>query len=136
MVLLLFIQLVVGVNVAFRVDDIQDYFCYRGQQAVLRAFVSSNTPVTVGIIAKGFGRQKDNVDFFVDIANNKSIEVASHGYEHEDFAWYNLSEQKRLLSLSVSEISNIFRKSEVTAFIPPYFSFNNDTLTAVVSEGI
>lgn len=49
--------------VAFRLDDIQDYWISTSQQAVMGLFQQQNLPLTIGIIGNYFGADASMVNF-------------------------------------------------------------------------
>jgi hypothetical protein len=70
--------------VAFRLDDIQDYWITGPQQAVIDVFKTAKVPMTIGIIANEFGEDPDMVGYVQSAIsyakdNNWQLEIASHG---------------------------------------------------------
>lgn len=116
--------------VAFRVDDIQDYWLNNVQTGIMDEFEKKNASLTIGIIGNYFGQDKKLVQF-IDSRINSSpkLEIASHGWNHENFKKFTESEQSNLLRLSVDKIFNV-TEERVQGFIPPYDSINNNTLVA------
>jgi hypothetical protein len=69
--------------VAFRLDDIQDYFLREVQMEVINIFDRKDASLTVGVIGNYFGGDAALVQFVRDkAANNPSFEVANHGLNH------------------------------------------------------
>lgn len=69
--------------VAFRLDDIQDYFLREAQMEVINVFDRKDASLTVGVIGNYFGGDAALVHFVRDkAANNPSFEVANHGLNH------------------------------------------------------
>lgn len=81
---------------AFRLDDIQDFFVTNQQQAVINLFRELNAPLSIGVIAYYFGDDTGNVAFVRNMMVNASqspcfqMEIANHGYYHEQFPKYNI----------------------------------------------
>ena len=73
--------------VAFRLDDIQDYFLNKVQMEIINTFQKNNTNLTVGVIGNYFGNDTLLVDFVKEKlkTNDHSLEIANHGWNHEDF---------------------------------------------------
>lgn len=77
--------------VAFRLDDIQDYFVTKAQMAVITTFEQNNASLTVGIIGNHYGNDSAITGFLQDklvrdYDSGFSIEIANHGWNHEDFS--------------------------------------------------
>lgn len=69
--------------VAFRLDDIQDYFLRESQMEVINVFDRKDASLMVGVIGSYFGGDAALVQFLRDkAANNPSFEVANHGLNH------------------------------------------------------
>jgi len=126
-------------RVVFRLDDIQDYWIVNAQQAVIDVFKTAQLPMTVGVIANYFGEDETIVDYIKECLQTPGfdIEIANHGYNHEDFPTFTLAQQQTLLSESVTKTVGILSPliSDITTFIPPFDDFNLDTITALENTG-
>jgi len=126
-------------RVVFRLDDIQDYWIDNAQQAVINVFKNAKLPMTVGVIANFFGQDAEMLDYIIECLQDEEfgMEVANHGYNHEDFPTFTLAEQITLLSeaktMTVGMLSPYI--SNITTFIPPFDDFNDDTITALEATG-
>jgi len=122
--------------VAFRLDDIQDYFVTKGQIAVIKMFMEEGVPLSIGIIANEYGNDATITTFVESVLANVSFEkeLFNHGWIHEDFSTFTLSEQIDLLTRSNNKITQDLGMRP-TVFVPPFNSFNDDTITAVTSVG-
>ncbi len=126
--------------VAFRLDDIQDYFLDNVQSEIIRKFEANNSSLTIGIIGHYFGQDKKLVQFVNDSLGqskrtNFTIEIANHGWNHEDFATLNQDAQYSLMLESNQKIHDILGITP-TVFIPPYNRFDEGTLHAANETGI
>jgi len=83
--------------VAFRLDDIQDYFLDHVQVEVMEVFQKRDTSLTVGVIGNYFGSDPMIVNYVKGRAGDPSFEVASHGWNHEDFTKFNKEDQSALM---------------------------------------
>jgi len=127
--------------VAFRLDDIQDFFLTVPQKAMIDLFKEFKVPITVGVIGDYFGKDTSIVDYIRatmdNVANNPQscfqFEVANHGFQHEDFTLYSQSEQVTLLANSNARISTELGVVPKT-FIPPFNKFNQDTIAALATQ--
>jgi len=91
--------------VAFRLDDIQDFHLNNAQIAVIDLFESQNASFTIGIIGNHFGNDTKLVDHIKEVMknsanNNFKIEIANHGWNHEDFRQFSKEQQSELLNKS------------------------------------
>src|SRR3990170_1833599 len=77
--------------VAFRLDDIQDYFLNNVQIEIMNTFQKNNKSLTVGIIGNYFGNDTAIVNFLKEKLENNtsSLEIANHGWNHEDFTLFD-----------------------------------------------
>src|SRR5574341_341366 len=92
--------------VSFRLDDVQDYFLNQPQMAVVQTFEEKNAGLTIGIIGDYFGEDPTLLSFLREKVSNPSLrmDVANHGWNHEDFTTFDKNEQANLLSKSNDRI--------------------------------
>jgi peptidoglycan/xylan/chitin deacetylase (PgdA/CDA1 family) len=119
--------------VAIRVDDIQDYAFRDAQLFLLDTGIDDRIPLSLAVIAGAFGEDKEIVEA-AKLAAAAGSEVASHGWEHENFTDFSREEQSDFLVKSKQKIRELFNV-EGTVFVPPMFQFNEDTLTAMSGNG-
>nr|AFK24984.1 hypothetical protein Josef01_19c08_41 [uncultured archaeon] len=117
-----------------RLDDVQDYYLNQAQMEVIRTFEKKNASLTVGVISNFIGDDAVLTDFLKKRIS-KTVEVANHGWNHEDFTLFDKESQSDLLSKSNSRI---FEKLGIIprVFITPYNQMNNDTLAAMEENSI
>lgn len=120
--------------VAFRLDDIQDYFLSDVQMKLIETFQKNDIDLTIGIIANSIGRDIEITDFVSGISDDPGIEFANHGWEHEDFSQFDTVGQEMLLLRSNDKISTMFGVTP-TVFIPPENAYNDGTISALHSLG-
>jgi len=128
--------------VAFRLDDIQDFYLTVAQREVIEIFKSFQIPITAGVIGNSFGQDPSIVDYvrgvMENVANNPrqcfQFEIANHGYRHEDFSTFTLDQQNTLLSNANAKISTQLGVVPKT-FIPPFNIFDANTVTAAQTQG-
>ena len=125
--------------VAFRLDDIQDFFLAQTQMEIIRTFEKHNASLTIGIIGNLTGNDRVLVAFLKEKisagsnennSNGFALEVANHGWAHEDFTLLDKEEQSILVEKTNDKILNILNIKPKT-FIPPFNRLNNDTLDAL-----
>ena len=115
--------------VAFRLDDVQDYYLNNVQMEIINTFEQNHQSLTVGIIGNYFGNDKIIVNVLREKLkeNDTSLEIANHGWNHEDFTLFNKTEQAHLVKKTNEKIFEILRVSP-TGFIPPFNKINTDTI--------
>ena len=118
--------------VAFRLDDIQDNFLNNAQIEVMNTFQEKNASLTVGVIGNYFGNDQKLLDYIEPRIeqNNPKIEIANHGWNHEDFTMFDKNEQSSLIKKTNEKIFNTLGIVP-TGFITPFNTINGDTLTAM-----
>ncbi len=119
--------------VAFRFDDVQDFWLNDVQIKFMNVFVEKKIPLTVGIIADSFG---DDIKIFNFVNENhkNNFEIASYGIGNIPFTEFSKEEQDDRLKQSVQSIED---KLGVTPkiFVPPQNRFNEDTKQVLVNNG-
>src|SRR6185503_9544092 len=123
--------------VAFRLDDIQDYYLNQAQMQVIETFEERNASLTVGVIGNYIGNDLVLVNFLKEKIESKnfSLDVANHGWNHEDFALLSMQVQSALLSKSNDQIRNILGV-QPSVFIAPFNRMDEDTLVAMAENGL
>ena len=122
--------------VAFRLDNIQDYWLNNVQMSIMDTFQEKNASLTIGIIGNSFGSDAKLTGYVQDkIKTNPSIEIANNGWKFEDFTSYGKSEQSSLIKQSNDKIFSLLGITP-TVFIPPYGKINNDTFDAMYENNI
>jgi hypothetical protein len=122
--------------VAFRLDNVQDYWLNSVQTKIIGTFEQKNASLTVGIIAKDFGSDPKLVNFIKDAASthNGTIETAVNGWSFEDFTSFNETTQASLLKQSMNRLAIL--ASSQSVFVPPYAKTNQDTFFAMNDNDI
>lgn len=121
--------------VAFRLDNIQDYWLDDVQIKIIDTFASKNAGITVGIIGKAFGNDSGLVNYLKSKSGSGSIDAAINGWSFEDFTTLGRGQQANLLQESKTRISGLLGTTP-SVFIPPYARSDNDTLYAMSDSGI
>ncbi|HEX6561052.1 MAG TPA: polysaccharide deacetylase family protein [Nitrososphaera sp.] len=121
--------------VAFRLDDIQDYYLGGVQIQLMDEFERHNLPLTVGIIGNYFGQDQKIVSYVKEGVAAGRLEVANHGWNHEWFTHYSQKEQSDLMTKTNEKLNSIFGfKPQI--FIAPYNAVNNSTFAAAKKNNI
>jgi peptidoglycan/xylan/chitin deacetylase (PgdA/CDA1 family) len=124
--------------VAFRLDDIQDFYYSIEQRAIIEMFRQNNASVTIGIIGSMFGNDTELVDFIRQNKNDSRIEIANHGWLHEDFGLLeDAASQQDLLEGTNQRIHDLLGHDVlITTFIAPFNNVNDQTYEAVANSGL
>ena len=106
--------------IAFRLDDIQDFYMTAQQYSIMNLFSNKSLALTAGIIAANFGSDPQLVNFVTTAAqDSQKFEIANHGLYHEDFSTLNQSEAISRLTQAqnIIQTSTGFRP---TTMVLPY----------------
>ena len=124
--------------VVFRLDDIQDYWLSNNQQIIINTFRNRSLPLTLGVIGNYFGTDGTLVQAISNGLSDPTfpLEIANHGYNHEDFTKFTYEEQLALLQNAIAKTKGVFPAVTINSFIPPYNAWNNDTLEALSAVNI
>ncbi len=120
--------------VAFRLDDVQDFFLSQAQQAVMTTFGQKDLPLTIGMIGSVVGTDQKLVTTIKDGIANNEIEIANHSWHHDVYTKMTMAEQDTDIKNSNKKISELFEVTPTT-FIPPQNLFNNDTISVLKANG-
>ena len=118
--------------VAFRLDDMQDYWLNNIQMGIVDEFQKKNTTLTIGIIGHYFGNDTKLVDFVKTRLVNVTpeMEIANHGWNHEHFTSHIEPTQEYLLEKTNQKV-NATLGFVPPGFIAPYDDINSDTIRAL-----
>ena len=118
--------------IVLRVDDIQDYAFRDTQLFLLNYSVEADLTMSLGVISGMFGEDQQVLEATLSAVKSGS-EVGIHGWYHEDLAGLTLSEQRDILFEAKNRIRQLLGVDS-TLLIPPMFSFNLDTISAMQKE--
>jgi peptidoglycan/xylan/chitin deacetylase (PgdA/CDA1 family) len=133
------------VIVAFRNDDIQEFSGSEAERRFLRLFVENGIPQTYALVPfkKDLEKQEDMVSLLKEQQAQGLAEIALHGYAHEnragkrrsEFAGLPFDEQLEKIRSGKAHLERIFQR-EIVTFVPPFNSYDQDTLRACAHGGI
>lgn len=121
--------------VAFRFDDVQDYYLRDVQIGVMDEFAKRDARLTLGIIGNYFGNDQALVEYVRSGVQAGRFEAANHGWNHEDFTNYAKEEQSRLMKETNDRVLRVLGIRPIV-FIAPYNSVNQDTFSAARQNNI
>ena len=119
--------------VAFRFDDVQDYWLNDVQIAYVNTFVEKNIPLTVGIITDSFGNDQKIINVIKDATSKNNVEIASQGIGNAPFTDFSKQEQDNLLKQSIVEILNSI-EVRPHIFVPPQNKYNDETKQVLIEN--
>jgi hypothetical protein len=118
--------------IVLRVDDIQD-FAFRDAQLLLMNWSrEKGSPLTLAVIAGMFGEDLEVLDAVKTVVAY-GAEVGVHGWKHENFAELQFWEQMHILFQAKSRLKELLNV-DPELLVPPGFSFNEDTISAMRKE--
>jgi peptidoglycan/xylan/chitin deacetylase (PgdA/CDA1 family) len=121
--------------VAFRLDDIQDYYLAPAQMAIISLFEQKNVSLTIGVIGGTTGADQNLVSAIkTSLANDSPIEIASHSWNNKVLSTLSKKDQDDLIKKTNDKIESLFGLKPTT-FIPPENLFNNDTISVLKENG-
>jgi peptidoglycan/xylan/chitin deacetylase (PgdA/CDA1 family) len=121
--------------VAFRLDDIQDYWLDNVQTKIIDTFVQKNASLTIGIIGNHIGQDAKITDDIKSILKTATpeLEIANHGWNHEDFTQFNRDTQSVLMKNTNDKISSLFGITP-SIFIAPFNTINSNVMVAFLQN--
>ena len=123
--------------IAFRLDDVQDYWLSQASIELIETFKERELPFTIGVLANNFGEDEELTNLVQVLAKDSQykLEIASHGTVHDDFTTMSNQEQKTRIAESIVNLETV---TGITpkVFIPPFGAFNEGTITALKENGI
>lgn len=120
--------------VAFRLDDVQDYWLNNIQLSLMDKFSQNKIPLTVGIIANSFGEDVKITEMVKSKLEKNEIIIANHGLDNTPFTLFDKNKQDSMLKESTKKIFNDLGVSP-KIFIPPQNRFNEDTKEVLIENG-
>jgi len=122
--------------VAFRLDDVQDYYLITPQLEVMKIFQKKGVPLTLGIIGGFWGQDQQILNFVKeDIKRHRpTFEIGSHSWNNSPLPTFNKNDQLSLLQKTNDVIQETLGVTPTT-FTAVENKFNNDTITILQELG-
>ena len=102
-------------------------FIRNAELAVMDLFLKKNQKLSIALVTKYLEEDKVPIERIYEGLEKDIFELAIHGWDHTDFSVLNEKQQVELLLNATRRLEAIFRRDS-QVFIPPYNSFNKDTL--------
>ncbi|TBR08895.1 MAG: hypothetical protein EPO62_05905 [Candidatus Nitrosotenuis sp.] len=120
--------------VAFRMDNVQDFYLNDVQNAAIDKFGEKNVPLTVSVIGKFFGSDPKVVNLIKEkIQSDASLRIANRGWEYVDHTAYDKEQQAASIQKTNDKIFQTLHVKPTT-FVPPLDLFNAQTLEATAQN--
>ncbi|MCE5280853.1 MAG: DUF2334 domain-containing protein [Deltaproteobacteria bacterium] len=131
------------VVVVFRNDDIQEFSGSAMDHRFLKLFADNGIPQTYALVPFKKALGGELVSLLKEQQARGLAEIALHGYAHQnlarkgksEFAGRPFEEQAGKIRSGKAHLERIFQR-EVVTFIPPFNSYDSNTLRACSQEGI
>jgi len=113
--------------VIFRFVDVQDFYLNNPRIDVMDTFINQNEKVSLSIILNSIENDTSIINKVAQGQQSDHFELTLHGFNHENFATFNFTEQKNLMELSQAKMQSLWGVNS-TSFVPPMHQWNNNTL--------
>ncbi len=133
------------VVVVFRNDDIQEFSGSAAERRFLKLFAENGIPQTYAVVPfkKNLDKEGEWVLLLQEQQERGLAEIAQHGYAHRnhtgkrrsEFAGRPFEDQAEEIRSGKAHLERIFQR-EVVTFIPPFNSYDKQTLLACAQNGI
>ncbi|WKT57366.1 polysaccharide deacetylase family protein [Candidatus Nitrosotenuis chungbukensis] len=122
--------------VAFRMDNIQDFYLNDVQNAAIGRFSEKNAQLTISVIGQFFGNDPKAVDLIKEkIQSKTTLRIANRGWEYVDHTAYDKEKQAASIKKTNDKIFQILQVKSVI-FAPPLDSFNKETIEAANQNNV
>lgn len=120
--------------VAFRLDDIQDFFTREAQIDLIKIFLEEGVPLTMAVIGGNLHDDRELIQF-LQTAAAAGVEAANHGWVHSDHTALTGREQRDSIIRTNGRIRALLG-AEARTFVPPENPFNDQTLSIMKEFGL
>lgn len=121
--------------VIFRMDDVADGNRAMPAMAVMDAFLSRNQDLSLGLIMNNFGNNSKLLSKVIEGHNRGLFELDIHGWNHVDYSMLSQDVQASTFAAAKNKMHKLFGETP-SVFIPPFNSFNNDTIKAMTRSNL
>lgn len=123
--------------VIFELHDVTDRSYSNAQVAVMDLFIDENKPLTLGIIAGSFGNGNDTAvsEKVKEGVDAGLFEAGMEGLTHADYGAMTYDQQLSDFSAANDKIESTLGVRPKT-FLPPFSTFNEDSIRALADLGM
>jgi len=120
--------------VVFRLDDVGSDLIIT-TSAVMDAFLKKNCSLSLGLVMNNIDTNNALFEKIVHGYKLGLFELALHGWDHVDYSKLSAKEQHNSLCKASEKMQQLFGKP-ATIFIPPFNSFGDSTIEALIKIGL
>ena len=118
--------------VAFRLDDVQDYYLNTQQIEIMKVFQEKNIPLTIGIIGGFWGEDAKILEFVKNDTNSEkpTFEIGNHSWDNNPLPTFSKNDQIE----QIQKTNDILKETlgvTPTTFTAVENKFNYDTIEAL-----
>lgn len=123
--------------VIFELHDVTDHGHSNAQVAVMDLFINENKPLTLGIIAASFGNGNDTdvLEKVKEGIDTGLFEAGMEGLTHANYGNMTYDEQLSDFTAANDKIESTLGVHPTT-FLPPFSTFNQETIKAIADLGM
>ncbi|QLH04677.1 hypothetical protein C5F49_04650 [Nitrosopumilus oxyclinae] len=120
--------------IAFRLDDIQDYWLADTQIEMIKLFEEENIPLTIGVIGGLIGNDQKITSVIKETLLNNNTEISNHSWNNDALTTVSKETQEKYILDTNEKIFEIFGVIP-TSFIPPQNLYNDNTVEILKENG-
>ena len=123
-------------TIILRMDDIGAWQYKDSSKILVAEILDRNMFITLGVIPEDLGTDRSTVLWLRKLKNNLQVEIALHGFSHEENEFMELGEGEASSKIreGLEELEKSINVRPIT-FIPPYNEYSSRTLTALPYYG-
>jgi len=120
--------------IAFRFDNVQDFWLNNAQLEVLKQFSENKIPLTLGIVISAFQFDDKLVDVVKNEIKTENFEIANRMLDPNDLTEVNDQELDKMFKESQNEFKKVFNVTP-KVFIPPENVFPANAKQLLIKNG-
>jgi len=120
--------------VAFRLDDIQDYWLADTQIELINLFAEKHIPLTIGVIGNVTGSDQKLTSTIKENVEKNNIEIANHSWNNDILINMNEALQEKYITDTNEKIFQTFGQTP-KVFIPPQNLYDKSTIKILKNMG-
>ncbi len=126
-----------GRTIILRLDDVAAWRYKEISRQIVYEALDRKMGITLGVIPYNLGRDPHVTKWLKEIRTNPLLEIALHGFNHEENEFMNLTKEEALdkIVMGKNEIVESIGVVPVT-FIPPYNEYSKELREALLEQGL